>query len=303
MRRSLSSAYRLQGHSTNTPNQRTMATYAVGDIQGCYGEFLALLDRIRFSTSGDRLWLTGDLVNRGPQSVEVLRFVKSLGNGVITVLGNHDLHLLSVAHGHTNKFRSNAMLDDVLASPDSEVLLDWLRHLPLIHHDPSLGFTLIHAGLPPQWDLELAIRCAAEVESALRGADYPNYLDHLYGNQPDFWSEELCGWERLRFITNCFTRLRFCDAAGHLALEEKGPPGNDRSGLMPWFEVSDRRSRDLQIIFGHWSTLHLSGKAYDSYRVYPLDTGCVWGGKLSAIRLDDSERFYVPCKGYAKVAD
>ncbi|MCZ6719672.1 MAG: symmetrical bis(5'-nucleosyl)-tetraphosphatase [Gammaproteobacteria bacterium] len=280
-----------------------MATYAVGDIQGCYSEFLTLLDRIQFAPATDRLWLTGDLVNRGPQSLEVLRFVKDLGESATTVLGNHDLHLLSVAHAHNNKVRSNPTLDGVLAAPDSQALLDWLRHLPLIHHDALLGFTLIHAGLPPQWDLTLARQCAVEVTSALRGADYPVYLDNMYGNQPDCWSEELSGWDRLRFITNCFTRLRFCDKVGRLALEEKGPPVDGTSALIPWFEITGRRSQDLQIIFGHWSTLHLADKHYESQGVHPLDTGCVWGGQLTAVRLDDLQYFSVPCKARAQTSD
>jgi len=258
-----------------------MATYAVGDIQGCYDALQQLLDTLDFDNTRDHLWLTGDLVNRGPNSLEVLRFIKDLGDHAIIVLGNHDLHLLAVANGHL-KYKKNETFHDVLNAPDRDELLDWLRHRPLAHHDGSLGYTLIHAGLPPQWDLNTTMSCAREVESELRGPHYRDYLESMYGNEPDCWSDSLSGQDRLRFITNCFTRLRFCDADGNLALEEKAAPGSQPAPFVPWFEVVDRASRNMRIIFGHWSTLGL----HMGNGVVCLDTGCLWGNQLTAMRLD-----------------
>lgn len=258
-----------------------MATYAIGDIQGCYDALQQLLRAINFDNTRDHLWLTGDLVNRGPNSLEVLRFVKDLGDNAITVLGNHDLHLLAVANGHL-KYRKNETFHDVLDAPDRDELLDWLRHRPFAHHDNSLGYTMLHAGLPPQWDLNMTMSCAREVETELRSPHYRDYLESMYGNEPDCWSESLSGKDRLRFITNCFARLRFCDADGNLALEEKGVPDNQTSPFVPWFEVDGRASSDMRIIFGHWSTLGL----YMDNGVVCLDTGCLWGNQLTAMRLD-----------------
>lgn len=268
-----------------------MAIYAIGDVQGCFDELQALLKQIDFHPGRDHLWFTGDLVNRGPKSLQVLRFVKGLASDAVTVLGNHDLHLLAVAEGR-ERYRYNDTFDDVLNAPDSDELLDWLRHRPLLHHDPRLGYTLVHAGLPPQWDLAQAEACAAEVEVVLRGQRYGEYFEHMYGNQPELWSDDLTGWERLRFITNYFTRLRYCDKDGRLALEEKGAPGSQTDGYLPWFAAPGRRSAGLKIIFGHWSTL---GEHTDP-GIYPLDTGCVWGGSLTALRLDGEPRWYrLPC--------
>ena len=262
-------------------------------MQGCFDELQDLLKKIVFDARHDVLWFTGDLVNRGPNSLQVLRFVKSLGNQAVTVLGNHDLHLLAVAQGH-ERYRNKDTFDDILEAPDRGELLDWLRARPLLHHDAALGFTLIHAGLPPQWDLAQATSCAAEVEAALRGTDYTDYLEHMYGNEPDQWSDKLSGRKRLRFITNCFARLRYCDDAGRLALEEKGTPGTQAAPYLPWFEVPKRRNAELNIVFGHWSTLgpcNVKG-------IYPLDTGCLWGGALTALQLDGpkkGEQFSLPC--------
>jgi bis(5'-nucleosyl)-tetraphosphatase (symmetrical) len=268
-----------------------MASYAIGDVQGCFDEMRTLLKEIDFHVGRDQLWFTGDLVNRGPKSLEVMRFVKGLAGDAVTVLGNHDLHLLAVAEGR-DRYRYNDTFDDVLNAPDGDELLDWLRHRPLLHHDARLGYTLIHAGLPPQWDLAQAEACAAEVEAVLRGRRYGEYFEHMYGNQPELWSDDLTGWERLRFITNCFTRLRYCDKDGRLALEEKGAPGSQTNGYLPWFAVPGRRSAGLNIVFGHWSTL---GERADA-GAYPLDTGCVWGGSLTALRLDGEPRWYrIPC--------
>ena len=272
-----------------------MSTYVIGDIQGCYAEFLALLDKINFDVQKDCLWFTGDLVNRGPRSLEVLRFVKQLGATAITVLGNHDLHLLAVAKDPSIHKRPKDTLDPILEASDRKELLYWLRNLPLFHHDNKLGFTLIHAGLPPQWDLQQASVLAREVEEVLRGKDYPEFIEHMYGNTPDRWSDNLTGWDRLRFITNCFTRLRYCDEKGRLELDENGPPGSQPEPYQPWFSLTSRKTRKEKIIFGHWSTVHIGNiKDFSVYNVYPLDTSCVWGFKLSALRLEDETWFNVP---------
>ena len=269
-----------------------MATYAIGDIQGCFDELLALLDRLDFRPGPDRLWFTGDLVNRGPKSLQTLRFVESLGEHAVTVLGNHDLHLLAVARGRARPNRHDS-LDDVLEARDRDELMDWLRHRPMLHHDAGLGYTLIHAGLPPQWDLATARACAREVEEVLRGDDCDAFLDVMYGNKPRQWSEDLAGWDRLRFITNCFTRLRYCDAGGGLHMKPKGAPGTQPEGLLPWFEAPGRKSRELNIVFGHWSTLGLrSGNG-----IHALDTGCLWGGQLTALCLETGQTTRLDCPG------
>lgn len=275
-----------------------MATYAIGDIQGCFDEMITLLARLDFQPGRDQLWLVGDLVNRGPRSLDVLRYVRHLGENAVVVLGNHDIHLLAVAGGHTTARRDDTF-HDVLNAPDCDELLDWLRHQPLLHHDDTLEIMMIHAGLPPQWDLITARACATEVENALRGAHYHRYLDAVYGNGPRQWSETLTGDERLRFITNCLTRLRYCDAQGRLALKDKGAPGTQPADHMPWFAVPGRASADLEIVFGHWSTLGVTANLGDMSDVHPIDTGCVWGGALTALRLDGNrrERTSIPCPG------
>jgi bis(5'-nucleosyl)-tetraphosphatase (symmetrical) len=271
-----------------------MPTYAIGDIQGCYQELIALLDKINFDENKDQLWFVGDLVNRGPQSLEVLRFVRQLGDKAITVLGNHDLHLLAVATDSKHK-RSKDTLDEILDAPDREELLNWLKNQPIFHHDSEFGFTLIHAGLLPQWDLDQASVLAQEVILTLQNKNLPGFLDHMYGNTPDRWSDDLTGWDRLRFIINCFTRLRYCDAEGNLALEEKGPPGSQAVPYQPWFTLPLRKLNNEKIIFGHWSTVELGNiKDFSDFNVFPLDTGCVWGGELTALRLDDERWFSVP---------
>ncbi|HEY1990887.1 MAG TPA: symmetrical bis(5'-nucleosyl)-tetraphosphatase [Gammaproteobacteria bacterium] len=259
-----------------------MAIFAIGDIQGCHDDLMRLLERIGYDSSQDRLWFAGDLVNRGPGSLAVLRFVKGLGDRAVSVLGNHDLHLLAVAAG-TSKLRKSDTLDRVLEAPDREELLHWLRHRPLLHHDPGLGYTLVHAGLPPQWDLEQAQACARELESVLRGPDYADFFRHMYGDEPNCWHPALSGMERLRFIVNCFTRLRFVGPAGELELKTKGLPGSQPQGYLPWYQVPGRRSEDLQLLFGHWSTV---GDIQAAHNALGLDTGCVWGGRLTALKLD-----------------
>lgn len=260
-----------------------MAIYAIGDIQGCYDPLRRLLDLLNFDPVADTLWLVGDLVNRGPQSVEVLRLVRSLGQRAVTVLGNHDLTLLAVAAGQVKPKRKDTF-HSVLDAPDGAALLDWLRHCPLLHHDAELGFTLVHAGLPPQWDLALAQGCAAEVEATLRGPHYAEFLGNMFGGEPRRWQEDLAGDDRLRFTVNALTRMRFCAADGALSFSEKGPPGSQKPGLLPWFLVPRRRNADLCIVFGHWAALGY----YRAPGLYALDSGCVWGNRLTAVRLDEA---------------
>lgn len=259
-----------------------MAVYAVGDLQGCLEPLQRLLDDLRFDPARDRLWCCGDLVNRGPRSLETLRFMSGLGEAAVSVLGNHDLHLLAVAYDPVRPPRSKDTLEDLLAAPDREELLTWLRCRPLLHHDEGLGYTMVHAGLPPAWDLADAVAAARELEAVLAGDGFAGFLREMYGDQPDRWSPELTGIGRLRFIVNCFTRLRYCRADGRIDLDEKGPPDQAPAELRPWFRIPERRSKSLRIVFGHWSTLG----EIDDPGVFPLDTGCVWGGRLTALRLD-----------------
>ena len=270
-----------------------MSVYAIGDVQGCYDALQHLLDRIAFNLDEDTLWFAGDLVNRGPQSLAVLRFVRELGSRAITVLGNHDLTLLAVATGFVKPKRKDT-LDEILEAPDCDELLHWLRHCPIMHHDPSLNFTLVHAGLAPQWTLTEALACATELQEALRGPDYRDFLAQMFGQEPRRWDAELSGIERLRCITNHFTRMRFCSAEGELSFNEKGPPGSQSENLLPWFDVPGRNNADLNIVFGHWAALG----TYHQTGIYALDSGCVWGGQLSALSLDQGSQptlFSVPC--------
>ena len=257
-----------------------MATYAIGDIQGCYRDFRNLLDRLDFDPKKDKLWLAGDMVNRGPDSLAVLRFARKLGDRAVCVLGNHDLHLLAVSQGNLKHYK-DALLESVLLARDREEILDWLRHRPLLHYSEKKRFALVHAGLPPQWDLETALSCSREVEKALQGTQFRELMSHMYGNQPDRWSSKLSGMDRLRFIINCFTRMRYCRANGALALREKGKPGTQPEGLYPWFEAPQRASAGIRIICGHWSTLGFVNR----HNVWSLDTGCLWGGSLTAVRV------------------
>lgn len=255
-----------------------MAIYAIGDLQGCFDALQQLLDKINFDPLHDQLWFSGDLVNRGPDSLKILRFITKLGDSAVTVLGNHDLHLLAVSK-RIQKAKKSDSLDELLNAEDRDDLLNWLRHCPLMHVDDE--FCLIHAGLPPQWDLEQASQCAREVENILRGDHVDALLQMMYGDYPDQWSESLSGWERARFIINCFTRMRYCDDQGKLDLEHKGPPGTQPPHLRPWFENPNRKNRSTQIIFGHWSTLGF----YQGHNCFCVDSGCLWGGQLTALRL------------------
>ena len=271
-----------------------MALYAIGDVQGCAAELDALLESIGFSADRDKLWFVGDLVNRGPASLAVLRRVRALGDAATVILGNHDLHLLAVAFGHA-RLRTDDTLTEILEAPDRGPLLDWLLHRPLLHEDSDLDLCLLHAGLPPQWDMATARACAREVERALR-TDPEDLFKHLYGNSPDLWSPALRGPERLRFSINCLTRLRYVNAEGRLKLRAKEAPAKTQGGaLIPWFEAADARWRGPKIIFGHWSTLGY----FSNDDVVSLDTGCVWGGSLTALRLDAPGRLpvLIECAG------
>lgn len=268
-----------------------MTLYAVGDIQGCARPFDALLDQIRFDPARDRLWLVGDLVNRGPDSLGVLRRVIALGDAVTTVLGNHDLHLLAAAAG-IRRPNPRDTLAPVLAAPDRDALLDWLRRLPLLHHDEAAGRVLVHAGIPPAWSVADAKRAAREVESELAGPDWRDALADMYGNEPTRWSPRLDRAARHRYTINALTRMRFCTPDGRLDVEHSGPPGSQPSGLVPWFDVPDRAAADVHIVCGHWSALGLVRRA----DVTALDTGCVWGRALTAVPLDPpGDPIAVPC--------
>lgn len=278
-----------------------MAIYAVGDIQGCLQDLQRLLDLVKFDPEQDQLWLTGDLVNRGPDSLGTLRFVHGLGARATTVLGNHDLHLLALATKPGLRKRKDSALDAVLKAEDCDELLDWLRRLPLLHHDPALKVTMVHAGLAPAWDLATAISCAREVEAVLREPGYAALFDHMYGDQPRLWHPTLKGWDRLRYIVNCFTRLRFCSTDGGLALSEKRSPEHAAQDVLPWFQIPDRASRGQRILFGHWSTL--GRVAWEEESVWGLDSGCVWGGSLCALRIDPAPWTItqLPCPAHQKV--
>ena len=261
-----------------------MAIYAIGDIQGCFNELTQLLEKIRFKTDCDQLWLTGDLVNRGPHSLQTLEFLYALSDNLVTVLGNHDLHLLATAYDHKKPGKKDT-LHELLESPRSHILLEWLRKQPLFHHNETLNVSMVHAGLHPDWSIDKAASLAREVETILRSDEHIEYYRHMYGDKPSRWSDNLSGWQRCRFITNMLTRIRYFDRDGNAALQIKGAPNSANTRLVPWFDMPDRASRDQAIIFGHWSTLTLIQRDYPN--VYPIDTGCLWGGSLTALRIDE----------------
>lgn len=270
-----------------------VAWYAVGDIQGCGAQFDALLKAVSFRPSRDRLWLVGDLVNRGPDSLGVLRRVMQLGRSTTSVLGNHDLHLLATVAGGRALSQTDTF-GDVLAAPDARKIVDWLRRRPLLHYDARSRRVLVHAGIPPVWTLTQARREARQVQSALRGPQWRKALRHMYGNQPAQWSESLDRTSKHRYTINALTRMRYCDESGRLDFSESGPPGTQRKDLMPWFDAPDRRARNVQIVFGHWAALGLVRRA----DIAALDSGCVWGGSLTAVRLDRPARpVRVSCAG------
>lgn len=268
-----------------------MAVYAIGDVQGCYEPLQRLLEKLRFDTSQDQVWFAGDLINRGPSSLKVLRLVKSLEESAVAVLGNHDLTLLAIAAGCILPRRKDT-LQDILQAPDRETLLEWLRYRPLMHYDAKLNFILAHAGVAPQWDLKQAIDCAAEVERVLQSPNYINFLNEMYGNEPHHWHDDLQGTARLRFIVNAFTRMRYCHLNGALNFKYKGPLGSQPSYLVPWFQVPLRRTYTSNIVFGHWAALGY----FRDRGIFAIDSGCVWGARLTAIQVDALEKVsWVAC--------
>jgi bis(5'-nucleosyl)-tetraphosphatase (symmetrical) len=262
-----------------------MAVYAIGDVQGCYDELSRLLEKLKFDLAGDELLFVGDLVNRGPRSLDVLRLITSFGESAHVTLGNHDLHLLAAAQS------SEAVepgLAQVFDAPDAHELLEWLRHQPLVHYRPDLNTLVVHAGVPPAWDPLQTIRLAREVEHRLRSDQRNDFFAQMYGQFPDRWSEDLQGMDRLRFITNALTRMRFCYADGRLEFSEKGPPGTQPADLFPWFSLPDRAAESVRVVFGHWASLGL----INTENLIGIDTGCVWGRQLTAVRVDGPTRFY-----------
>ena len=270
-----------------------MATYAIGDLQGCFDPLQELLGEIGFRESADHLWFVGDLVNRGSQSLEILRFVKSLGDRAIGVLGNHDLHLLMVAEGHAKAHRQDT-LDTILDAPDRDELLTWLRRLPLMHVEDD--YAMVHAGLLPSWSVGKALDLARETEHALQGSNWRALMAQMYSNQPDHWDDALFGYERMRVIINAMTRLRICTPDGHMEFSHKGRIEDIPAGYVPWFAVPGRKSASATVICGHWSAIGLLAEK----NLLALDSGCLWGGRLTAVRLEDRRIYQVSCR---KLAD
>jgi bis(5'-nucleosyl)-tetraphosphatase (symmetrical) len=265
-----------------------MAIYAIGDVQGCFDELQALLNLINFNPTNDQLWFTGDLVNRGEKSLETLRFVKQLGTSAVTVLGNHDIHLL-VSANFPERIKKKDTLQSIITAPDCDELLDWLRKQPLFHYKHDIG--MMHAGIPPQWDLTKTQTLATIAQKALRADNYRDTLAQLYSDQPDRWSKDLKGIEQLRFIISAFTRMRYCTKKGQLDFQYSGELGSQPAHLMPWFDAPNRKIAPTQLIFGHWAALGY----YTKNNCYCIDTGCIWGRELSALRIDtpQMEKFSV----------
>lgn len=268
-----------------------MPDYAIGDVQGCYDPLQRLLDHINFNEKLDRLWFVGDLVNRGPQSLAVLRFIKNLPIPAHITLGNHDLHLLAKLFVNNSQVNQDDTLYEILNADDAQELGHWLRKQSILYHDPVLKVVICHAGIAPVWDLPLAKACAGELEKVLAGDNFRYFLENMYGNEPDYWSDEFRGIARLRVITNYFTRMRFCDKQGHLVLSFKGTIADAPANLIPWFELPNRKPIDAAIVFGHWAALQGYSPAPS---IFAIDTGCLWGGQLTALRLQDKQRFSVP---------
>ncbi|MGB3916121.1 MAG: symmetrical bis(5'-nucleosyl)-tetraphosphatase [Thiothrix litoralis] len=276
-----------------------MAIYVIGDVQGCYDPLMRLLDKIRFDPRQDTLWFAGDLINRGKQSLETLRFVRSLRDAAVCVLGNHDISLLAAFHGLRKSHKSLKTLTEAHDYPE---LIAWLTLRPLLHVDTSLGYAMSHAGIPPQWNLATAQACAHEVEQQLGSPTLPLWLAHVYGDQPDRWNPTAGLYDRHRYILNAFTRMRYCRADGSLDFDEKGKPkekiaqiSDISSELIPWFEYPTKQSLGVTVLFGHWSTLGY----YNENNVIALDTGCVWGGQLSAFRIDKNQQLIcIQCDDY-----
>jgi bis(5'-nucleosyl)-tetraphosphatase (symmetrical) len=265
-----------------------LATYAIGDIQGCFEAFKELLVAIAYNPARDRLWLAGDLVNRGENSIATLRWCMANDDRIVAILGNHDLHLLAVAEGFVPPHR-NDTLDEILDAPDRAEVLDWLRRRPMLHREDN--WLMVHAGLLPEWSPDQAEALARELETALRGPGYRDFLARMYGNEPRHWNPALAGQDRLRLVANVMTRIRFLHRDGGLEFQHKGTPADAPAELVPWYDMPERRSANVKVLFGHWSTLGLLARD----DVFSLDTGCLWGGQLSAIRLEDSRLFQVGC--------
>ena len=271
-----------------------MSAYAIGDVQGCYSELQNLLNEINFDERRDELWFAGDLVNKGPKSLQTLRFIKALGVNAKITLGNHDLHLLAVAKNIRPLLKKDT-IQEILAADDVEELIDWLKSRPLLITDDNLNFTMVHAGLPPQWSLENAKEFAKECELILQSEKINKLLAEMYGDTPNIWVNSLQDYAKQRFIINCFTRIRFCNSDGMLDFDTKVAPGKQNTSLIPWYSLPNRKTKDNKIIFGHWSTVHIGNeKNFKQYNVYPIDTGCLWGGRLTAMRLEDEKIFSVP---------
>ncbi|MGE8413732.1 MAG: symmetrical bis(5'-nucleosyl)-tetraphosphatase [Pseudomonas sp.] len=276
-----------------------MATYAVGDLQGCLEPLQCLLEQVAFDPARDRLWLVGDLVNRGPQSLETLRYLYSIRDSLICVLGNHDLHLLA-AWRNIERLKKSDTLREILQAPDCDELLQWLRQQKLMHYDETRNIAMVHAGIAPQWSLKKALKCAAEVEQALHDdALFEPFLDGMYGNDPAKWDSDLKGVTRLRVITNYFTRMRFCTSEGKLDLKTKEGLETAPPGYAPWFSHKERKTRDLKIIFGHWAALE--GHC-DEPNVIALDSGCVWGGSMTLMNVDTGLRLTCDCDTHGHAA-
>lgn len=269
-----------------------MSTYAIGDIQGCYWSLYRLLDLIEFDPEKDRLWLAGDLVSRGPDSLAVLRWAKSLGDRVVSVLGNHDLHLLEAAERIVEP-KKDKQLHEILNAPDRDELLTWLRHKPLLYTEDR--FALVHAGLLPQWSVEKAMKLADEVHQVLHHGDYLHLLRNMRGDKPNRWRDDLRGMDRLRVIVNAMARMRVITPDGRMRFHYTGDPDSIPMGYLPWDDAPNRKSADKVIICGHWAARGLVMKG----NLISLDSGCVWGGSLTAVRLEDNKLFRTPCPGAA----
>jgi bis(5'-nucleosyl)-tetraphosphatase (symmetrical) len=270
--------------------QGAVADYAIGDVQGCYEPLQRLLECIDFNEKEDRLWFVGDLVNRGPDSLAVLRFIKSLTLTPKITLGNHDLHLLSSLFGRKPWKGHDDTIQEVLDAEDAEELGHWLRKQPVLCYSQELNVVMCHAGISPLWGLSKAIKLAQELEKVLSGEDYVDYLSMMYGNKPDIWSDSLKGMDRLRAITNYFTRMRFCNDQGKLELNYKGAINKTPANFYPWYSVPNRKKIKADIVFGHWAAL--MGLSPNP-KIHAIDTGCFWGGELTALRLQDKRRFTV----------
>jgi bis(5'-nucleosyl)-tetraphosphatase (symmetrical) len=279
-----------------------MATYAIGDLQGCLDPLQRLLDHLDYNPQQDKLWFVGDLVNRGPQSLETLRFVRNLDTNAISVLGNHDLHLLAIALTG-KKSKGKDTLGEILAAPDRDELIDWLRRRPLAHHDATLASILVHAGIPPAWDIATTLQCTAEVEAILAGDQAAELLSMMYSDQPELWSNQLQGLERQRYIINAVSRMRYLHPDGRMEFKYKCSPSEAPPHLIPWYAAT-RQALGARIFFGHWSTLGRVRLPDDQVEALALDTGCLWGGTLSAIQINtpDLPLFHEDCVQSAKPA-